>query len=1246
MLISAHLLLAGIQPEFPSDCSPSSDEMFWSDFPSREYSIFNVLDENLEDLSTATEDSVPMSFIYDTAAAASLVRDLTNCNLSTYVRTKASEVKITGIGGSHTEVLGSVRLLAPFSHIRAWHAPNAIANILSSIEIQKMYMTQFRDQNTADDRIECDRHTADYHITANFNKHEKTGFYMFNYDPTPTVRSINPSIFSCNVKADPKAVMSVIKEAHALGLSKDAIKRALKVEALHRSLSYTSLESLENIVRRCPYGFDILPSDVSVYRRYLHARRCIACAIGKTTTAPAPESDRLKASTVGERIIADIFFIKSDAFNRNDIYLLTIDEFCGQIHIQYLESRSLDHVKDAFSSIIAEYRKFGATVKNIRLDREATFDEIGVAYAGPLNISVEPCIPGRHARVAERAIRTICNLFRSTIAGLPYVLAPHLYCRLMEYVVTSRNLVTNCNNTVMSSQEIFSGKSPDYKKHLSMSFGDLVTYATSSKNTDDGRAVVGLIVGRSMDTPGGAIIWDMNNGGSVIRHDAHPIDWNDMLLDRYIKISRDSIIHNGLLPENHDHWLDRRKPIYKKADLLTSEADIDTLISELETGMQIDSEQITLSDQSAISKAKIDGEVLNRDYTNLPAVHDVYIGKSVDDEDDYTSQAAIFSRNENLMSIDPKTTHEAHDKNQVKDRNKIFLGAGYEDNILPKRTRGPKVLHMSIKQCQLVFPKSEIRKAIIDELNQMFAKEVWRAMTRDAVKAGYKDGTIKNIITSSLFLKDKKDAANKFLKLKARLVAHGNRQLMDDMFGSKSVESPTSSLASIMILLHLSASKGWKKTCLDVGGAYLNATLADPEYMRISKELVALLNDTDSAFPETEIQEDGTVVVQLRKALYGLKQAGRAWYDLLTKELESHGYQRSDIDRCLFTKIVGDSITHIAVYVDDLLIVGNDEVERSNLKEKLRLAYSEITVQESDNFSFVGLEIHTAANKSVQIRQIGYIKDVLKHFNIGENEFEDHPCSDNIMKTPKADDPSVDKSLYLSGVMKLMYLSTRSRPDIAFAVSALASRSSDPKENDMKAMIRIAKYINKTKDEFLIFKHGGQISLSAFVDASFMCHRDMRSHTGYAIFADTIGSAGIVYRSIKQTTVSNSSTEAEIIALHDLVQHLIWIQGIYDSLQIDYNKPTTIYNDNEATIRMNSVPIVNFAGRSKYIARKYFSVYEHVENGSVILKWIGTDDMIADVLTKAIMGNKFRKFKIHLLGNTTAAGISEHHNIE
>ena len=48
------------------------------------------------------EKEISTAFIYDTAAAASLVRDLNHCDLSSYIRSKASNVKITGIGGSQT----------------------------------------------------------------------------------------------------------------------------------------------------------------------------------------------------------------------------------------------------------------------------------------------------------------------------------------------------------------------------------------------------------------------------------------------------------------------------------------------------------------------------------------------------------------------------------------------------------------------------------------------------------------------------------------------------------------------------------------------------------------------------------------------------------------------------------------------------------------------------------------------------------------------------------------------------------------------------------------------------------------------------------------------------------------------------------------------------------------------------------------------------------------------------------------
>jgi hypothetical protein len=278
--------------------------------------------------------------------------------------------------------------------------------------------------------------------------------------------------------------------------------------------------------------------------------------------------------------------------------------------------------------------------------------------------------------------------------------------------------------------------------------------------------------------------------------------------------------------------------------------------------------------------------------------------------------------------------------------------------------------------------------------------------------------------------------------------------------------------------------------------------------------------------------------------------------------------------------------------------------------------------------SFVGMEIRTELSGDVKIRQRGYISDILDHFGVSSTETAEYPCTGNIMNAADQSEPDFDTSIFKSGVMKMMYLSTRTRPDIAFVVSALACRSERPKLSDWKHLVNIAKYLNGTKDDSLVFKYGGKIELSAFVDASFMTHRDMRGHTGYCIFADTMGSAAILYRSVKQKTVADSSTESEVIALHELVQHLLWVISIYESMSVPISKPIPVHNDNKSNLILNSKDNINFKGRSKYISRKYFSVFEHVDNGSLKLVWTGTDDLVADFLTKAVTGGKQKKFKI------------------
>jgi hypothetical protein len=294
-----------------------------------------------------------------------------------------------------------------------------------------------------------------------------------------------------------------------------------------------------------------------------------------------------------------------------------------------------------------------------------------------------------------------------------------------------------------------------------------------------------------------------------------------------------------------------------------------------------------------------------------------------------SSKKKVRSAVENLYATDP---------------NDLIPGRNRDGAIFTYLGASHYVLNLSVKQAFAKLGEDDTAEALVAELLQMGDKGVWATKSREEMKELYRLGRVKNVLPCSIFLKEKFDADKRYLKLKARLVAHGNRQIMDQIFGAKDVDSPTVSLAVVNMLIQMAAAGNWAKRVVDVAGAYLNADLKTPEYMRIPKNVVDLIeaqlrkggSDVDSLK-----QDDGSVIVELKKALYGLRQAGREWYELLAGFLTKDcGYVRSEIDKCLFTRVEGDIICHLAVYVDDILIISNSmqEIERvtSALEEDSR----------------------------------------------------------------------------------------------------------------------------------------------------------------------------------------------------------------------------------------------------------------------------------------------------------------------
>ena len=280
-MISAHLNLAGCHGEEDIDSGHDPPRMeiasgggghndahvesqgwvsVWPDFPIFAYSADMLLKES-STVYKARKKRSSIMFIFDTAAATSIARDLSCCIPGTFVPCNKETLKITGIGGSKIDVIGSARLLAPFSHIRVWIVPDAIANIISAIDVHSKLYTQFAGQYTYRHRVEC---AFDNRVVAEFVR-QKSGFFEFAFEPdviglsdfhcTSFDQTVSPAVSDYHnsllePRTSPVLVFNMsagakrddsIQDAQSQGVSLNNIKRALRVEQLHKSLSYVSL---------------------------------------------------------------------------------------------------------------------------------------------------------------------------------------------------------------------------------------------------------------------------------------------------------------------------------------------------------------------------------------------------------------------------------------------------------------------------------------------------------------------------------------------------------------------------------------------------------------------------------------------------------------------------------------------------------------------------------------------------------------------------------------------------------------------------------------------------------------------------------------------------------------------------------------------------------------------------------------------------------------------------------------------
>jgi Reverse transcriptase (RNA-dependent DNA polymerase) len=139
--------------------------------------------------------------------------------------------------------------------------------------------------------------------------------------------------------------------------------------------------------------------------------------------------------------------------------------------------------------------------------------------------------------------------------------------------------------------------------------------------------------------------------------------------------------------------------------------------------------------------------------------------------------------------------------------------------------------------------------------------------------------------------------------------------------------APVAKMNTVRILLSIAVNNGWNLNQMDVKNVFLQGTLEEEVYMTLP--------------PGHKKKKMSNVVCRLKKSIYGLKQTPRAWYDKLNYFLISYNFKVSNADSSLFIKHNCNGTTIVLVYVDDLIITRNNEMEieliKRNLKQKFEI---------------------------------------------------------------------------------------------------------------------------------------------------------------------------------------------------------------------------------------------------------------------------------------------------------------------
>ena len=478
--------------------------------------------------------------------------------------------------------------------------------------------------------------------------------------------------------------------------------------------------------------------------------------------------------------------------------------------------------------------------------------------------------------------------------------------------------------------------------------------------------------------------------------------------------------------------------------------------------------------------------------------------------------------------------------------------------------------------------------------------------------------------------KPPKVGSSKAYRRKCRAVACGN---WTGVTSEEDTYSAGAQAEAVRIGLAVASAESWSAYVTDISQAFLRAPLPDLERL--------ILLRPPAHFILAGISQQSEVW-RARRAVYGLRESPKWWSTYRDTILRGASWtcngeemhlEQLEGSVWLLKDSSGVRRGVIVVYVDDCLVLSSGDQARAfhaYLNEVWETSPLESCHQPGEVVQFLGMTI-CKTPRGFSLGQQPYLEDLMKKYEVEATSRQTIP-RDWVKEEPEQQEYTSDELRRAQSICgELLWLSQRTRPDLAHTTSLLASWTTRDPVFVSKLGLKVMQYLKGSMDQRLVLEHDPEAPLlECFTDASFAPYGS-KSYTGIAI---RHSGCLVLWRAAKQNLVTLSSSESELVAA---TEGVVLTTGVREILQQVSGQKLTIHLlvDNTAALQLLQG---RGANRTRHLRIRSSFVKEKVDQSEVVLRHVPGEHQQADLFTKILPGPRLQYLRSMVGMNSEDSG--------